>query len=1830
MGASITTQDAVVINLVGQLKVKDEQGNIRNVTIGDIIHAGEQLIFTPKVQFNLEYEDGSSATQASLSPSEIEQHAANGNGDMPSMPTPESAATPQAEVDAEIAALQAQILAGEDPTEGLPETAAGIGLANQGDSYFVALGRVGDETLAGSGWDTSGVSPLAAATPDTTLPVEPLPVFAAPSVSSASFSIFEANLPQGSDPSALLTQLASNIQANAEAGIATLTINGTDIISNGQFNGPIVVNTPNGVLTINGFDSTTGQFIYDYALGSSVDHSANDQLQLVFNIELTDNEGNTASGSITVNIIDDQPTGVADANSLGEDQTAQVAGNLLDNDTLGADNASIASVTNNQGDASTINGTTSIQGEFGVLTLTSDGNYTYQLNSTSTAVQALAEGDQITETFNYLLTDTDGDSVLVPLTITITGSNDAPVITPPTSGEPTDGYDAGTVIEAGNLDDGTLVPGTPQISGTLVATDIDTAAALTWSVNGASNFGSFSIDPATGEWTYNLDNSLADSLAEGTSVTETFLVTVSDEFGATDTREVVITIEGTNDSPIITSSQADATGAVTEYQEDSDTQSGPQTASGTLTATDVDTGAVLTWSGDAEGTYGDFAIDPTTGEWTYNLDNAASNSLAEGEQVVEQFLVTVTDEFGAIDTQMVTITITGTNDGPVITPPPGDTPTDGYDAGTVVEAGNLDDGTVVQGTPQVSGTLAATDIDNGAVLTWSGNAAGIYGSFSIDPATGEWTYNLDNSLADSLAEGTSVTETFLVTVTDEFGGTDTREVIITIEGTNDSPIITSSQADATGAVTEYQEDSEIQSGPQTTGGTLTAGDVDTGAILTWSGDAEGTYGDFAIDPSTGEWTYNLDNAASNSLAEGEQVVEQFLVTVTDEFGATDTQMVTVTITGTNDAPVITPPPGDTPTDGYDAGTVVEAGNLDDGTVVPGTPQVSGTLAATDVDNGAVLTWSGDDEGTYGGFAIDPTTGGWTYDLNNGTADSLAEGQSATEKFVVTVTDEFGATDTIVVTINIQGTNDSPIISLENGDSNSGNVVEAGNLDDGTVVPGTPQVSGTLTVSDVDTIIANNPVWSFADDLSNTTNYGSFDIDPATGAWTYDLNNGTADSLAEGQSATEKFVVTVTDEFGATDTIVVTINIQGTNDSPIISLENGDSASGSVTEDIDVNDGKISDSGTLTVNDVDNIVNNQPTLSAAHDGNDITWHQSDNTDVVVDGFSDLATTLKAGFSVDNNGNWLYEIDNDLIQFLDVNETITLSFDVTVTDEFGATDTETVTITINGQEDLIQGEFSKEIWVPADPAQLADPYALGYPLNIPIPIDVDATDEMTITALILENTNAASSPNDVELGQIWYMPDGSNSALEYDFFNPVELSASELSTLVYVPGDNTDAIDQVDVSLTFTINSGGQSVDGVFIIHSVPANSSDINTVIIGGGKSPLTSGNDQDALLTVSDTLAEAINTNASAGTLDIFTDFQETPFDKPIPIDEREDAIADYYDTVNPTVGDRRETEVSVSLTINGIIFIVLAADNGVDDWHYDSDSELMKASIDYSNIWSADPNDSSVIDPNNPINLAQYLSDHSVDAGDQWTITYYDNNGGNWQARFVQAEFTHELLPDNAITVTGTDDINNLIFGTTEGDSLTGANLNDDIYGREGDDMIFGLDGDDVLLGGSGNDTIDGGAGNDTILGGIGDDTIDGGTGNDILYGGQGSDLIDAGIDNDADTIVWEAGSADGSTDLVYNFEDGVDSLNISEILTGVGAGSTDATTLDAYLDFEFTDYDNDGNTDTVITIHANGGLEESLTIVLSDVDLSGQGSDSTVIQHLLDNHTLITENIP
>ncbi|HYF44533.1 MAG TPA: VCBS domain-containing protein, partial [Ramlibacter sp.] len=139
--------------------------------------------------------------------------------------------------------------------------------------------------------------------------------------------------------------------------------------------------------------------------------------------------------TITIQGANDAPVAVADthgateAGGIGNATPGfNPSGNVLTNDT-DSDAGDTKQVT------SLVGGTvgTTLNSTYGSLLLNTDGSYTYTVLNNKAEVQALAAGQQVTDTFTYTVRDTDGLTSTSTLTITVTGANDAPVNSVPGS-----------------------------------------------------------------------------------------------------------------------------------------------------------------------------------------------------------------------------------------------------------------------------------------------------------------------------------------------------------------------------------------------------------------------------------------------------------------------------------------------------------------------------------------------------------------------------------------------------------------------------------------------------------------------------------------------------------------------------------------------------------------------------------------------------------------------------------------------------------------------------------------------------------------------------------------------------------------------------------------------------------------------------------------------------------------------------------------------------------------------------------------------------------------------------------------------------------------------------------------------------------------------------------------------------------------------------------------------------------------------------------------------------------------------------------------------------
>ncbi|GAL30504.1 T1SS secreted agglutinin RTX [Vibrio variabilis] len=662
------------------------------------------------------------------------------------------------------------------------------------------------------------------------------------------------------------------------------------------------------------------------------------------------------------------------------------------------------------------------------------------------------------------------------------------------------------------------------------------------------------------------------------------------------------------------------------------------------------------------GTYGTLTLDPATGEWLYTLgvsdgQKASVDGLAHDSVVTETFSVSVTDKYNAVSTKTITITVNGDNDRPVI---------GGTLSGEVTEDVHPDNDTANPIT--ATGILTDGDVDIGDDHSWFINSTkGQYGSISIDPQTGEWVYTLNNS--NPTVQGLkgidteTLTDTFTVTVKDDSGSSDntaTQTITVTIKGTNDAPEV---KGETTGSVIE------ASTGRSTATGDLSVSDIDTTDSHTWAvenedsgtGQASGTYGYMSVDDN-GKWTYQLqsDWDATREIPPGESRTDTFDIVVTDEGGLTDTITVTVTVAGTNTDPDIVVKPE------Y---SVIEDGDVLSGTIIAGVPTQNdldnNVIGAGDPDLSEVVSWSVLDEGQYGTFSIDESTGTWQYVLNNNlnAVDSLDKGDTLDDTVRIRVLDKFGHESIQDINIEIIGENDAPNIRGAQTRTISEDTIEAGNY----------TATGQLNPGDVDADDTHQ--WEISDSNGGRGDYGSL-ILSSDGRWTftYDQTDKLDDikALKPGERLTDTFEVTVTDSHGATSTELVTIRIEGQNDAPTVS---GD-ITGTYIEDNgtdDPSDDLTPITGRVILTDVDN--------------DDFAEF------VITDGQTEnVYTGLYGDLSIDKDGNWQFTPKNDVMQSLNEDEVKQEVFTVIAQDQNGATITQDITISIEGRNDapVITGE------------------------------------------------------------------------------------------------------------------------------------------------------------------------------------------------------------------------------------------------------------------------------------------------------------------------------------------------------------------------------------------------------------------------------------------------------------------------------------------------------------------------------------------------------------
>ena len=838
-------------------------------------------------------------------------------------------------------------------------------------------------------------------------------------------------------------------------------------------------------------------------------HLANGETQVIsIPVIVTDDQGANTTSTLTLTITgtNDAPVAQADSATTGEN---------------GVLNGQVPAASDVDGSIVGYQLTNDVGAGNGTLTFNPDGSYRFDPGQDFDSLPAGVSRDV---TFTYQAKDDSGAlSDPQTITITVTGSNDVPV--------------AQAASAAINEDS--------QISGQLQASDADQGEQLQFGSDNPLPAG-FTLDQ-DGKWSFDASDAAYQHLAAGQTQVISIPYLVTDDQGAVAGNTLTITVTGTNDAPIAQASSAAA---------DED-----QVSTGQLTATDADDGAVLTFSIDGNAPAG-FTLK-TDGSWTFDGKDSAYQYLADGETQVISIPVIVTDEHGATSSSTLSITVTGTNDAPVA------------QAGSATTAEN----DVLNG--QVP---AATDVD--------GTIAGYQLASDVGTGNGTLTFNPDGSYTfdpgqdfDSLPAGVSRDVTFTYQAKDDSGAlSDPQTITITVTGSNDAPV-------AQAATAAVDEDNQIS-------GQLQASDADQGAQLQFGSDSPLPAG-FTLGQD-GKWSFDASDAAYQHLAAGQTQVISIPVVVTDDQGATSGSTLTITVTGTNDIPV--------------AQAASAAADED---------QVgTGQLVATDADDGAVLTFSIDGNAPAG-FTL-KTDGSWTFDGKDPAYQHLADGETQVISIPVIVTDDQGATNTSTLTLTITGTNDAPV-ALAGSATTAENDVLNGQVPAASDVDGT--IAGYQLASGVGT---GNGTLTFNSD-------GSYRFDPGQDF----------DSLPAGVSRDITFTYQAQDDSGALSAPqTITITVTGTNDAPV-----AQAATAAVNEDSQIN-------GQLQATDADQGAQLQF-------GSD--------------------SPLPAGFTLDQDGKWTFDASDAAYQHLAAGQTQVISIPVVVTDDQGATSGSTLTITVTGTND-----------------------------------------------------------------------------------------------------------------------------------------------------------------------------------------------------------------------------------------------------------------------------------------------------------------------------------------------------------------------------------------------------------------------------------------------------------------------------------------------------------------------------------------------------------------
>ncbi|WP_340264332.1 beta strand repeat-containing protein, partial [Sphingobium mellinum] len=1025
---------------------------------------------------------------------------------------------------------------------------------------------------------------------------------------SATANVSEAGLPaRGEEPAGSAAGSGSDrttgtIVFTANDTPAVVTINGVEATL-GQH-----IDTAHGTLTITSV--ANGVVGYNYVLADNVIGAPPAE---VFNVVVTDSNGDQATATLTISIADDAPRAINDVDSVTEDGAQVADGNLLTGHG-GSDANTTDGVADVQGaDGATVTTLGTFHGTYGTLTISAGGGYSYVLANDNAAVQFLVPGETLTDHFNYTITDGDGSTSTATLTITINGADDGVTITGLTDGPGANG--AELVVQENHLADGSAPDAAALTqSGSFSVTGPDGLASVTIGGVSAMANGSFvtgqvvttplgtltitgftataqqgSVATA-GTFTYSFlltDNSLGHSAAGADDVLQSFAVVATDRNGSTANGSIDVQI--VDDLPVA-HNDVDGVAAGTYGPEGGNVITGEGTVSGAAGA-DVKGADGAAVAGVVAGAGEGALVDPTTigegihglyGTLTLNSDGSYNYVRDAGSPggVSDSFSYTLRDGDGDLSVATLRIDIADSNVTILSVPRTGE--------GTVVSEAGLDAGvgpapgsnaaaniettagTITYSAPDAPSTVTINDI----LITQAGETIqtdkGVLVITSISEGRIDYSYTLTHD-----SSGDNVTDSFAVTVTDVDGDKASDTLVITILDDHptaiadvdsvreDGPLVADgnvltgqggSDANSTDGVADIQgADGAHVTGIAFGGATGAVGEV-----------VQGTYGSLLIH-SDGSYSYTLNNedGVVQGLDSTQHLTETFTYTITDGDGDSSQSTLTITINGNNDGVTITGLDGEGPE------LTVNEANLPDGSSPDAAALTqAGSFSLSALDGVSTVTVGGQSIFAGGKFIAGVTiaSGYGTLSVDSFTpvigADGDVIGGTIGYHYVLgdntllhTGANDLSLTDSFAVVVQdsdasvAQASLDVRVI-----DDTPHALDDVGNVVTEDAAPNS--LSGNVLANDV--AGADQPAsfvaWSAGDAaaIAALNTYGTL-TQNADGSWTYVLDNSRAATQALGSNFSQDYALnyTMKDADGDQSSAKLVITVKGAADDATI-------------------------------------------------------------------------------------------------------------------------------------------------------------------------------------------------------------------------------------------------------------------------------------------------------------------------------------------------------------------------------------------------------------------------------------------------------------------------------------------------------------------------------------------------------------------------------------------------------------------------------------------------------------------------------------------------------